>query len=227
MGNSGGAATNSGIDFQQRIAALVVAQVIAEVNDFSSLQIGDAIDVEGLRFETNDSIDDLVIVTSQGCSYIQAKRSLSLSERINSEYSSVLRQFVSQHIEGGTDEDRYVLATSPRASKRITNELRKLTESARFNETGSSENPLTHAEREVFDRTKSLIQAHYLEKTKTQITDAEFDALFKKIIIANIDIEEGAPLETAILTLLSSKSRVSPELLWGSILGFKNQVQHD
>lgn len=218
MGNSGGAATNSGIDFQQRIAALVVAQVIAEINDFSSLQIGDAIDIEELRFETNDSIDDLVIVTSQGCSYIQAKRSLSLSEKIDSEFSSVLRQFVSQHIESVTDEDRYVLATSPRASKRITNELRKLTESARLNETGSSENPLTQVEQEVFDKTKSLIQTHYLEKTKTQITDAEFDALFKKIIIANIDIEEGAPLETAILTLLSSKSKVSPELLWGSII---------
>lgn len=218
MGNSGGAATNSGIDFQQRIAALVVAQVIAEIKDFSSLQIGDAINVKELRFETNDSIDDLVIVTSQGCSYIQAKRSLSLSGQIDSEYSSVLGQFVSQHIKNSTNEDRYVLATSPRASKRITNELRKLTESARLNETGSAGNPLTQAEREVFDKTKSLIQAHYLNKTKVKITDLEFDQLFKKIIIANIDIEEGAPLETAILTLLSSKSKVSPELLWGSII---------
>lgn len=218
MGNSGGAATNSGIDFQQRIAALVVAQVIAEVKDFFTLQIGDAVNVKELRFETNDSIDDLVIVTNQGCSYIQAKRSLSLSEKIDSEYSSVLRQFVSQYVGNGAEDDYYVLATSPRASKRITSELRKLTEAARLNETGSASNPLTQAEREVFEKTKSLIQAHYLEKTKSQITDEEFEALFKKIRIANLDIEEGAPLETAILTLLSSKSSVSPELVWGSII---------
>lgn len=218
MGNSGGAATNSGIDFQQRIAALVMAHVISDVKDFSTLQLGDTLNVREMRFETNDCIDDLVIVSDQGRIYIQAKHFLSLSDKSGSEYSSVLKQFVAQYLVNSSDTDSYVIATSSRASQRITKELRKLTEAARLNELSNGDNPLTQAEKDVLEKTKSLLRAHYLEKTGTSMPDSEFGKIFKRIRVAQLDIEEGAPLEAAVLMLLSGKSSVSPELLWGSLI---------
>lgn len=218
MGNSGGAATNSGIDFQQRIAALVMAHIIADVHDFTTLQLGSGLNVREIRFETSDCIDDLVVVTDHGHIYIQAKRTLSLSDKAGSEYSAVLKQFVSQYIANKSDSDSYVIATSSRSSQRITKELRKLTEAARLNESGSGDNPITKAEIDVLDKTKTLLQAHYLEKTGMPMSDKVFADLFKKIRVAQLDIEGGAPLEVAVLTLLSGKSSVSPELLWGSLI---------
>lgn len=218
MGNSGGAAANSGIDFQQRIAALVMAHVIADVKDFTSVNLGDVLDVREIRFETNDCIDDLVIVSDQGRTYVQAKHSLSLSEKTDSEYSSVLKQFIAQHLACSADSDSYVIATSSRASQRITKELRKLTEAARLNEISSDDNPLTQAEKDVIEKTKGLLQTHFLEKTGAAMPDSEFRKLFKRIRVARLDIEDGAPLEAAVLTLLSGKSNVSPALLWGSLI---------
>lgn len=218
MGNSGGAAANSGIDFQQRIAALVMAHVIADVKDFTSVNLGDVLDVREMRFETSDCIDDLVIVSDQGRTYIQAKHTLSLSEKVDSEYSSVLKQFVAQHLARGSDSDSYVIATSSGASRRITKELRKLTEAARLNEQSSDDNPLTQAELDVIEKTKGLLETHFFEKTGSAMPDSEFKELFKKIRVAKVDIEDGAPLEAAVLTLLSGKSNISPALLWGSLI---------
>jgi hypothetical protein len=115
MSNGGGAATNSGIDFQQRIAALVLAHILADVKDYTTLQLGEGLDVREVRFETNDNIDDLVLVTTSGRTLIQAKRSLSLSDNNESEYSSVLKQFVAQYVDDNASTDTYVLATSSRA----------------------------------------------------------------------------------------------------------------
>lgn len=218
MGNSGGAATNSGIDFQQRIAALVLAHILADVKDYTTLQLGYGLDVKEVRFETNDSIDDLVIVSTHGRTLVQAKRSLSLSESSDSEYSSVLKQFVAQYVDDNISTDSYVLATSSRASQRITKELRKLTEAARLNETSGCDNPITKAEKDVLEKTRGLIQAHYVAKTGSLMSEDDFSNLFKRIRVAQLDIEEGAPLEMAVLILLAGKASVSPELVWGSLI---------
>ena len=159
----GGAATNSGIDFQQRIAALVLSHMLVDVNNYSALQLGDELNVNEVRFETNNNIDDLVLQTTSGRVLIQAKRSLSLSDSTNSEFSAVLKQFVAQYVDDNANTDTYLLATSSRSSQRITKELRKLTEAARLNETGSTDNPLTKAEEEVLGKTRGVIQAHYLD----------------------------------------------------------------
>jgi len=214
----GGAATNSGIDFQQRIAALVLSHMLVDVNNYSALQLGDELNVNEVRFETNNNIDDLVLQTTSGRVLIQAKRSLSLSDSTNSEFSAVLKQFVAQYVDDNANTDTYLLATSSRSSQRITKELRKLTEAARLNETGSTDNPLTKAEEEVLGKTRGVIQAHYLDKTGSAITEDSLNCLFKRIRVALIDIEEGTSLEAAVLILLAGKANISPQLLWSSLI---------
>ncbi|MFU6377360.1 hypothetical protein ACM792_19445 [Metapseudomonas otitidis] len=195
MSVGGGAATNSGIDYQQRIAAFILAQMLSESSSYSAIGLSEGILVDEVRFETNNKIDDLVLITDNGRVLIQAKRTLSLSESIESEYSSVLKQFIGQYINDNQTTDLFVLATSSRSSQRITKDLRKLTEAIRLNERGADENPLTEAERDVLKKTHHLMNHHYQSETRSPISDNDFKSILKRIRVSLIDIEEGAPLE--------------------------------
>ena len=156
-----------------------LTHILADVKNLVALQLGENIEVCEVRFETNDHIDDLVLITTTGRALIQAKRSLSLSDSSESEYSSVLRQFVNEYIDDNRSTDAYVLATSSRSSQRITKELKKLTEAARLND--------------VLAKTRGLIQMHYETKTGNSISEVAFNILFQRIRISIIDIEDGAP----------------------------------
>ncbi|MFF3545225.1 hypothetical protein ACFYXD_25640 [Streptomyces platensis] len=227
MGNAGGAATNSGIDFQQRIAALVMSQILCDVGDFSSLRLGAGVVVDELRFETNDEIDDLVLVGPALRVFVQAKHALSVSASADSEFSSVLRQFVHQYLGDSAPGDVYLLATSPVASSRVTRELRKLTEAARLNETNHQRNPLTKVEKEVLEKTDGLIDHHYRARTGRDITAADRAAIFRRIRVALLDIEAGGALESAMLMLLASRCTVSPHLVWGDLVSMGVSLAKD
>ena len=216
----GGAAVNAGADFQQRLAALLMAHMLCEVPSISFLGIREDLEINEVRFETNDSIDDLVIETSHGRVFVQAKRSLNLSNLIGSEYSSVLKQFVAQFATSNEQHDRYVIATTSKASQKITKELKKLTEAMRLNETGGDENPKTQVELEVISKTQTLIESHYKAFTGVELLKAEFEKIFSRIYVATVEIEEGSALEHAVIILLAAKSNVSPDLIWGALISF-------
>ena len=59
----GGAATNSGIDFQHRLGALAMLSVLTQIDLVLDGLVASGI--TELRFETHDDIDDLVIATKQ------------------------------------------------------------------------------------------------------------------------------------------------------------------
>lgn len=227
MSVGGGAATNSGIDYQQRIAAFILAQMLSESSSYSAIGLSEGILVDEVRFETNNKIDDLVLITDNGRVLIQAKRTLNLSESIESEYSSVLKQFIGQYINDNQTTDLFVLATSSRSSQRITKDLRKLTEAIRLNERGADENPLTEAERDVLKKTHDLMNHHYQSETRSPISDNDFKSILKRIRVSLIDIEEGAPLEGAILTLLAERADVSARLLWMSLISLSLSLAKD
>lgn len=219
-GSGGGSATNSGIDFQQRIAALVFSHMLAEMESFDILRLGENVIVTEIGCETADEIDDIVLATTRGRVFIQAKRALSLSDKPNSEFSKVIKQFVSQFIKSDIETDTYLLATSSCASQRITRELRKLSEAARLNELGNTKNPLTKAELDVFGRTRRMAEATYRTITGNCLSDRDWQKIFKRIRVAIVDIDEGSPHESAVMLLLASKSRIAPSLLWGSLVAF-------
>src|SRR3954447_11197544 len=93
----GGAATNAGIDFQQRLGALAMVAMLVDDVDLGTVGLGDGGQKPSeLRFETNDEIDDLVIVTPHGRIFVQAKNAVSLSSDEASDLAMVMRQFVRQ-----------------------------------------------------------------------------------------------------------------------------------
>lgn len=124
--SGGGAATQAGINYQNRVAAWVCVRMLAER---PAAPLGPETLPTFVRFETAEPTDDLLIGTPDGHSFVQAKRTLSLSGAPDSEFASVIEQFVRQYlsvrnISGPRPwsrpldpaRDRLVLVTTPQAS---------------------------------------------------------------------------------------------------------------
>jgi hypothetical protein len=128
----GGAATNSGIDFQHRVGALALVVMLADSVDLDAVGLGEASEKPTqVRFETNDGIDDIVIDLGKGRILVQAKNTLSLSTGAESEFAKVIQQFVTQSLHEANN-DRFLLAVSPGASAKIRLDFKKLCESYRL-----------------------------------------------------------------------------------------------
>ena len=210
---------NAGIDFQQRLGALIMVMMLTDQPDLGALGLGwDNCTVQSLNFETGDAIDDLVLVTDGPVIFIQAKRSLNLSSAIASEFSSTLRQFVGQYLRTPNADQRYLIATSLNASNRIRVDLRKLTEAARLNVSGLEVNPLTKAEAAIKLVATSLIDQHFTDLSGRSITDGERSRLWRQIHVAALDVASGGGLETLALTALEGQQVRDPRLVWGSLV---------
>ncbi|MFI5830056.1 hypothetical protein ACIA6C_22890 [Streptomyces sp. NPDC051578] len=227
MGNSGGAATHSGIDFQQRIAALAMIHMLCGITDLDFLGFGSGMQVDELRFETEDQIDDLVLVGPAGRHFVQAKNTISVSGDPTSEFGSVLAQFVGQYVSDNRPGDVYVLATSIEASSRVRKVLRKLTESARLDQSDSRGIPLTVEERDVLEKTEGIIRHHHEALAGDAISPEGVQRVLARIRICSLDIREGGSLEAAALLLLSSKATVPPRLLWGGLVALAVSLARD
>ena len=101
----GGAATQGGINFQNRVAASICVNILAER---PALSIGPDGAAAYARFETPEPIDDILAGSAKGGhAFVQAKRTLSLSSAEDSELASVIDQFVRQYVSvGGAPDTR-------------------------------------------------------------------------------------------------------------------------
>lgn len=94
--SGGGAATQGGINYQNRVAGWVCVRMLAER---TAAPIGPESLPVYVRFETQQPTDDLLIGTSDGShSFVQAKRTLSLSGAANSDFAGVSQFFLSKGI---------------------------------------------------------------------------------------------------------------------------------
>ena len=129
--SGGGSATQGGVNFQNRVAAWVCTHILAER---SALPIGPAGVPAYARFETPEPVDDILIgTTTDGRSFVQAKRTINLSRASDSEFASAIDQFVRQYLSNlqssgveaqhrnplSPGQDRFVLATTSMASQPI------------------------------------------------------------------------------------------------------------
>ena len=131
----GGAATQSGINFQNRVAAWICVNILAER---PALPIGPQSTATYARFETAEPVDDILVGSASGShGFIQAKRTLALSGAEDSDLASAIDQFVRQYVSVGgtpdtrpwhsrpldTSKDMFVLATTPESSASIRVDL--------------------------------------------------------------------------------------------------------
>jgi hypothetical protein len=214
----GGAATNSGIDFQNRVGALALVAMMTDVADLEVVGLGNTREKPvQVRFETSDGIDDIVIVTLQRKIWIQAKNSISLSKGDDSDFAKVIRQFVAQAC-CGTNDDHYVMAVSPAASNKIRITLRKLCESYRLNEVGAGENPLTGDERETLEIVNARIEREFQNATGRACIQRYCVDLLKHIYIRTLDVADGGVTELLAVAALAPVSLTDPTLLWRNLI---------
>lgn len=218
QGTAGGAAVAAGAGFQERVAAFAMAHALIGGDELALLSLGAGQMLRSIHLETAQAIDDIVLRGDQFRVLIQAKRSVSLSEALDSPFSKAIAQFVHHHETDWQPGDRYALATARRSSDRVTFDLRKLTESVRLNAQALVSDPLTEAEQEVLGKTRQLVSHHLRALRQGAVKDEEVDEILRCIWVLPFDLEGGGSDEALALVLLKSRSIVEPKLVWASLL---------
>ncbi|MFD2868184.1 hypothetical protein ACFSY7_06710 [Kurthia populi] len=209
--------TNAGIDFQQRVSAWALINMLAEIDLSNTMDIGDEIYIKKVAFESEDIIDDLVIHTKKNESiYLQMKRTASLTiQNEKSDFYKAINQFVQTYVLNSTENASYVLVTSSKSSTPIKDELRKILNSVRYNPLTFINNPLTKNEKSSFEKFKTMVEQIYYKLSNKNMGDNDFLNFISKVYIVVIDIEDGMSFEKVVLLTLENKFKVSnPKLFW-------------
>src|SRR5215471_17272706 len=99
MHNSGGAATQASVDYQNRVAAWMAVRILAEQDASPPWHLPDHVTLEFLRCETEQPVDDLLVGTSEGGhAFAQIKHGLRLEKAASSPLALAVDQFVRQFI---------------------------------------------------------------------------------------------------------------------------------
>jgi hypothetical protein len=213
-----GSGTNSGINYQQRIAAFTIVAQIADFDLSLVFGISQKLEIKTIHFETSDPIDDLKIKCKNCTLYLQIKRTLSLQVDDGTEFNKVIKQFVNQYSLGRLTNECYILVTSISSSNTIIHDLSKITESIRLNDESFRENPLNKSEKISLEKFRTLFLKIFEKENKKTATEQVFIDFTKRIYISVIDIEKNRPNEQVALILLASKNFIDPILIWNSLI---------
>jgi hypothetical protein len=95
--SGGGRATHSGTDYQNRVAAWIVARILAEQDASPPWGLPTHVTLDGLYGETDQPVDDIRVGTSDGGQvFIQAKHKVTRERKPDSDLATSLDQFVRQ-----------------------------------------------------------------------------------------------------------------------------------
>ncbi len=173
--------------------------------------------VEAVAFEQIAPVDD-ILVSFEGATKaaIQAKRGLALSNKSNSEFAKVIRQFVADHREASTATSPLILAVSPRASAGVREILRRLLD--RFREhTGSADPAMSKEERQAWAGLRQLVTAELVGLNIPEAAPA-VDHILRRMYVLCIDPEDGGTDVRLALALLRSRMNIEPLLAWRGLV---------
>ena len=208
--------TNAGINYQQRIAAQYLGVMLADFPIESWLPGSKGV-LEKMRFESSDEIDDLVLENDMGdVYYIQAKRTLSLSNQVDSQFYKVISQFVKEYLLD-KGEGKYYLAVSSAAAGTIHNRLRRLLNNIRRNR-DIDNLYLNKSDQEILDTFLTVVRLVYKNHTNKEMDSTTLLHLCECIYVVVHDVESGMSGEMACKILLSSLDALQCEALWNSLI---------
>jgi len=236
--HAGGAAAAGGFDFQHRVATWIAVHVLAEKAASVPWELPANLTLDQLGCETGHPVDDIhVINSSEGLAFIQVKRSISLSEREDSELASVLDQFVRQFIacqkETGCPfstarpldplRDRFVLATAPASPQTISVHLPRLLRKIRnLPYQQAYEDASTN---KTEQRALSIITGHirrlWRARTGLDPSDADIRLILSLVHVQVLDLDAGGRDERTAKTLLRSAVLRNPDqadAAWSSLI---------
>jgi hypothetical protein len=198
VSKGGGNATAGGVTFQASVGAIFATQLLAERTIDPRLGLGN-VRPKSVRFETDAPIDDIVVETDHsGWVLVQAKNSLTLSAKLNSELGKTAEQIVRQWIASLTgtgtrgwnrpldiSKDRFVIAVGPGSSATLTTNLEKALASRRATHTA----PLPAAQRDALRALETLLKAAWRSVTGAAARVADIQKIIPFISVLRFDVQ--------------------------------------
>lgn len=204
-----GASVSSGAGFQARVAAYAILSSICELET----EFGAAGSITQVGFETRTSIDDLnLLFRDRSRSYLQAKATIDFSLAAG-ELRSVFQQFEEQDAAGGSNE-RFLLVTSSRSSKKVTFDLRAALEAFRSSPTADFFRDQPKVLTDIIADLRITL-AELRTAANREDDPVAVDRIVRKSGVVVVDVEAGDPLEQAIILVLQAKSYAAPSGVWG------------
>ncbi len=215
-----GRGTAAGVVFQAEVGANAAAFILGE-RPISRLSTGLPGNPIKVNFETPTAVDDAVVQTDGGQIYVQAKRTITLSKKADSELASVADQFVRQFRRGVTESgirrdfevahDRLLLVIGEGTGDPIAIHLKEVFSRQRT----SAATALPSNLQTALSTFSAHMDSAWLAAARTPITDAERTALLRVCAVASItdasrllaeevlsDVVETPGTETAAMDLL-------------------------
>lgn len=215
----GGAATQAGINYQNRVAAWLAVRILAEQDASPLWGLPAASTLEFLRCETEQPVDDIMIGTSDGGhAFIQVKRSLSMDTSEESALASTINQFVRQFLtyRGTTtgarpwerpldaERDRLILVTSSRSPSSVREHLRSTLRRLRSLtpdqtiEEGATNIP----ERSALDALMIHLRQSWQSVTGAGPSDGDVRDIIRLLRVQVLDVEDEGDAEREAKDLL-------------------------
>lgn len=214
--HAGGAAVNGGAEFQQRLASLFLVSMMNELDIAVNFGFPRRLYIEYVAYETASCIDDINLACQAGTKvYIQAKKDIHLSNDQKSDFYKVLTQFIQQYIED-SNIDVFLLATTYESSRKIREEVKKILDSIRLNDTDFIQNPLNKSETETYNLYRKIVQEVF-ETREIPFTNEVFVSFSKKVYVSVFGLEQGGSEERAILRELRTKVS-NPDAVWSKLI---------
>lgn len=211
---AGGKAEAAGSEYETLVAAWYCARILASVAGQPPLDLSAGTRIVSLRCQTDAPVDDINVGTSDGgIAFVQAKRTLHLSDKADSQFASALNQFVLQHkacAEGNAahlwdrpldaTRDRLVLATRGASSSKITEILPRLLRAVRDR---TDIDLLSEAQTSQADREVALVVERHITRSWKAIcgtapTRSDLGSIFRLMRVQVLDVEaDGRDVQSA------------------------------
>lgn len=217
----GGAATQAGINYQNRVAAWLCVRILAEQDAAPLWGLPEDVTFNFIRCETEQPVDDILVGTSHGGhAFIQVKHTVTSSSTKDSALASTLEQFVRQFLtyRSGTagknrwerpldvNLDRLVMVTSSRSSAPVTEHLPSaLIRLRALAPHQSIDDAASNAEQQIV---LAVVRAHlsriWLNLTGTALPETDERELLSLTWIQTLDVGAGERDEREAENILRS-----------------------
>ena len=216
--SGGGAATQGGVNYQNRVAAWICVHILTER---SASPIGPTDVPTYIRFESQEPIDDLLVGTAQSAhSFGQAKRTIGLLSTADSDLASVTDQFLRQYLSGHNasgarpwsrildpTRDRLVLVTTSGSPSTVRIDLAAVLDRARGLTSGQplSDVAVNQAQEQALTVFTAHLRTAWQAATQNVPTDADLLAILKLSYVVVLDAETNGVAEREALSLLEDR----------------------
>jgi hypothetical protein len=233
----GGSATQSGTNYQNRVAAWIATQILAEQDASPPWDLPAVTTLDFVRCETLEPVDDVLAgASNSGHAFLQAKHNIDLGKTDDSELASVLDQFVRQfhkHSAVGNNaswerpldvtRDRMVLVTSQSSSARIRTTLPTILERVRgLASTQTIDTAATSQDdKEVLSTIRAHVSKSWQKLKGADPTEAELRAFLSLVRIQVLDVDQDKAHEQQAKSMLRTsvvRDPVAADAAWNCIV---------